>query len=625
MTADIQSIDAAPHARVYAVLHGDIHIRNGAPVYQFEPARLRPQAIPGDAARYRPSWLLAAENQIVGFSGRGEELEALSQWRDSSRTSVSVQLLHGPGGQGKSRLAAEFAARSAASGWSAWAAHHVSDSSGRLVAAPGEPGAQLLLLVDYAERWPLDDLVLMLGNAALRRPQRVRVLLVARTADVWWPALWDAIDAFAADVGQPLRLRPLAGTVVDRRALFVAAYRSFADLLGVPPGSVSTPDDRTLRDYDLVLTMHMAALAAVDARRHGASPPADPVGLSRYLLDREYDFWQTLYDHGRSMVADPVVMGRLVHTTILTRSVLPAQGVSIVVQLGITPAGSASRALRDHAACYQPAAQTRGTVLEPLYPDRLAEDFLALHSPGHDIADYAADDWSQSVPVRLFDHDASTAPTYARKALASLIEVARRWPHVAERQLHPLLRDRPELAVSAGGAALASLAAIPDADRGRARCGRGPVAAGPQCRPRRRYRGGRGATDHLPPHPHPRPGRAGRPPPRTRPPAHAGGPARRRRRGAGGGRPPPPTARPERSTPLRPPAGSGALRLVDRSEQARTHRRGPRIGARGCADPRGSHRGGATGRRRRDGAGQGRSRGPAAQPWPTTGRGRRGR
>src|SRR5205823_6383811 len=44
----------------------------------------------------------------------------------------------------------------------------------------------------------------------------------------------------------------------------------------------------------------------------------------------------------------------------------------------------ADRILTDHGYCYPPpAGDDPVTVLAPLYPDRLAEDFLALSLPGH--------------------------------------------------------------------------------------------------------------------------------------------------------------------------------------------------------------------------------------------------
>ncbi len=117
------------------------------------------------------------------------------------------------------------------------------------------------------------------------------------------------------------------------------------------------------------------------------------------------------------------------------------------------------------------AAHPSATVLEPLYPDRLGEDFLALSTPGHSY-DFPVDLWAQTAPARLLAPPAGAdggpgengVPAWARHAVTTLIEAAHRWPHLARRQLYPLLADAPHLAVHAGGAALARLADLDDID-----------------------------------------------------------------------------------------------------------------------------------------------------------------
>ena len=182
-----QRIFAEPGSSVYALQHGDMHIRGGHPVYRFELFPLESRPVNQDSARLQPSRLLAAESRIVPFSGRSDELARLASWRDDPAPGVSVMLVHGPGGQGKSRLAAQFAVDSAKLGWTAWSGLHVSDPTTQLVVAPGDTGASLLVVVEYAERWPTDDLQLLLQNSLLRRPQHCRVLLVSRPAESWWP------------------------------------------------------------------------------------------------------------------------------------------------------------------------------------------------------------------------------------------------------------------------------------------------------------------------------------------------------------------------------------------------------------------------------------------------------
>ena len=80
----------------------------------------------------------------------------------------------------------------------------------------------------------------------------------------------------------------------------------------------------------------------------------------------------------------------------------------------LLPAVPAEQALADHLVCYP--ATDPGNGLEPMVPDRLAEDFLALTLPGHDHPDFAADGWSAPVPARLFmpARPGRDYPPYAR-------------------------------------------------------------------------------------------------------------------------------------------------------------------------------------------------------------------
>jgi hypothetical protein len=68
-----------------------------------------------------PGGLLRADAALVGFTGREEELRILENWQDDRAAptgpDVKAFLLTGRGGEGKTRLAIEFAARSRRAGW----------------------------------------------------------------------------------------------------------------------------------------------------------------------------------------------------------------------------------------------------------------------------------------------------------------------------------------------------------------------------------------------------------------------------------------------------------------------------------------------------------------------------
>ena len=87
--------------------------------------------------------------------------------------------------------------------------------------------------------------------------------------------------------------------------------------------------------------------------------------------------------------------------------------------------------LKDHAQCYP--SYDDEIVLEPLYPDRLGEDFIALTTPGHQNAAYPADPWTYGVLERLLSmsEDEHAPHPWALSVKTLLVEIGSRWPHIA--------------------------------------------------------------------------------------------------------------------------------------------------------------------------------------------------
>ncbi len=177
-------------------------------------------------------------------------------------------------------------------------------------------------------------------------------------------------------------------------------------------------------------------------------------------LDREYMAWHRHYTagaaRGKEYSTPPSVMGKAVFTATLTGSVAYDAGKQLVGSFRLeTPP---DRILTDHATCYPPEDPT--TVLQPLYPDRLAEDYLGLLYPGHQVSGYPSDPWTVTVPAKLLARHDGTAPMFVSRAITFLAAAADRWPHLARDCLYPLLQADPQLALDAGGGALSTIAAI---------------------------------------------------------------------------------------------------------------------------------------------------------------------
>ncbi|MEU7728278.1 hypothetical protein AB0B78_24025 [Streptomyces sp. NPDC040724] len=471
----------------YGVVGADLHVYvDGLPSYVLEEW-LPPPESDEEWLRELPSRLLSARHEIVPFTGRTDELAELRAWRGAVGRRLAVRWLHGPGGQGKSRLAAAFARDSVAEGWKVVRAVHapgnvLPGSAGGDLRAVGAAG--VLLIVDYADHWPLPHLTWLLSNRLLHhRDLPTRVLLLARSTDQW-PAVQAALhDSQAATSVQALEPLPERGG--ERAEMFEAARDTFAACLGAAPGA---PDSTPLRmpppvpldgpDFGLTLAVHMAALVAVDAHLHGRRTPTDAVGLVTYLLNREQAHWARLHTQdagrataaaGRTYTTPPQVMNRAVFAAALTGTVRRETGRNVIDRVTASPPATphpAERVLADHSICYPPSGSEPAVVLEPLLPDRLAEDFLALTLPGHCAQSvYPPSSWAPEALGRLLLHSGDGRPApWTPRALIFLVAAAERWRHMRHDHLYPLLRQAPWLAVAAGGRALGAVAALDDID-----------------------------------------------------------------------------------------------------------------------------------------------------------------
>ncbi|MEV4492504.1 tetratricopeptide repeat protein [Micromonospora coxensis] len=451
----------------YGAVGADVHVHgDGTPLYLLHEEQPRPRWSDPDL-RQLPSRMLDAQAQVVPFTGRAHELEALRRWRDDGPR-LGVRLLHGAGGQGKSRLAARLAAESREAGW------RVVLASLGVGAATPSPGGQdlrldghrgVLLVVDYADRWPLTTVVWLLRNSLLHRADRpARVLLLARS-DAGWPAVRGELHKaqLRADVSAQA-LPPITDRDRDERsAMFAVARDAFAAVHGVAdPSVIAAPADLRHEDFGLTLALHVAALVAVDAHVTGARPPDDPGQLTRYLLDREEAHWSRLYEErtrGLEHHTPASVMARTTFTAVLAGPLAHPDAVALLDR--VERELPADRIITDHGRCY-PAPDDGGpaVVLQPLYPDRLAEDFLA-----HTLADRHTRPWA-STRLRAVLREPASPGEHASvaRAMVFLVAAAERWPRLAGEQLDPLLRERPWLAVVAGNATLSMLAASAHVD-----------------------------------------------------------------------------------------------------------------------------------------------------------------
>jgi tetratricopeptide (TPR) repeat protein len=457
------------------IAYGDAYIfGDHRPAFRLDVWQQEPEP---DASRLREvaSRMLNARWRVVGFTGRAADLQQLREWRDGGPR-LCARWLHGDGGQGKSRLAAEFAAESASAGWKVLTAtlgHNTIHRPTRPVDLRVSGSAGVLLIVDYANEWRSADLSWLFSDRVLHHVGLpARVLLIAR-APADWMGLRSRLEKEGGDLTVQ-RLGPLPGSEQDgpRMEMFAAARAAFAARYGLtgaerlePPADLGSPE------FGLNLAVHMAALVAVDAAARGERSPraAGMADLTRYLLDREYEHWESQYGDpaheldpaDRTFFTPPEVMKQVVFTAALTGPSPPAAGATVLSAQHL-PTPSTGQILIDHAVCYPRADPDVESVLEPLYPDRLAEDFLALTIPGPATGQHPSHEWSAgtaSLVLRPVTEGAA-APPWAARALIFLAAAAARWPHVGPMALYRPVTVRPWLALAGGSAPLSALAAI---------------------------------------------------------------------------------------------------------------------------------------------------------------------
>ena len=197
------------------------------------------------------------------LSGRSDELAELERWAHST-IPVSIKFLTGPGGIGKSRLAAEFATSLAQRRWSAGFVDL------RRPAKFPLKRRGTLLVIDYPERHPRDVRELLRDLATLGDSPRLRILFLSRQPmDHWIETVHDTGCDVLLD-GAPIGLGALS--VDDSHALYRSALSTAAETYDTTPFGISLDP---FRDWFDSLPEHRRALFAVALAVYGALHPED--------------------------------------------------------------------------------------------------------------------------------------------------------------------------------------------------------------------------------------------------------------------------------------------------------------------------------------------------------------
>ena len=110
--------EASGFSSVYQAGGDQVIYEQSPPFYLTQVPLSAPTVEPGRIV-LQPSRMLRTKFEIVPFIGRDTEISQLKKWRDTDISRVAVCLIHGPGGQGKTRLAVQLARMWAEEGWTA--------------------------------------------------------------------------------------------------------------------------------------------------------------------------------------------------------------------------------------------------------------------------------------------------------------------------------------------------------------------------------------------------------------------------------------------------------------------------------------------------------------------------
>lgn len=244
------------------------------------------------------SQLLRAEEALLPFDpARQPDVDTLNAWLDDKKWPISVRLITGAGGQGKTRLALELCQQRLASDWYAGFLDSSLEAN-RMTAswqALRKLDQSLLIVIDYVETRQTAFLALL--KAALQNlgDQPVRMLLLARDGGEWWDNLpskdpqGEALLSGYATTG-PFLLPPLYPEEHDRRKAYRKALQAFAQALGVNVPTIVP--DLLGEHFERPLYIQMAALLALYGER-----PNTAQGLTKALLNHERRYWKGVLAH----------------------------------------------------------------------------------------------------------------------------------------------------------------------------------------------------------------------------------------------------------------------------------------------------------------------------------------
>ena len=373
---------------------------------------------PSDASP-SPASLVLARHALVPYMEIGGELNDFIQWAkgagdSQSRKLVCARVLHGAGGQGKTRLMIETCAKLSDDGWLAGfippnligKGFEVSEAKVRSLIENGNDARPLFLVIDYAEsrRTEVEWVCQCLLRRRNKRGTAARLVLLSRSVGEWWLDLFkdpDVQKLFGLENGRPdvslLMAEAESFTPGQRHTLFESSVKSLKLVLeeagratpNLPPKSNQIQRVVLGSDNARPLAIQIEALLYL----YGEAPDDARLSIARLLdlvLGLETTSWSRRLKMSEERDRRLRVARGVCHTTLTTRINTREAALTLIMQ-----AEGCTAAVADniHYDLHTLDGAENGGLL-PLEPDLIGEHHVAS------TADFklidACIDWAQT-------------------------------------------------------------------------------------------------------------------------------------------------------------------------------------------------------------------------------------
>jgi tetratricopeptide (TPR) repeat protein/predicted phosphodiesterase len=321
------------------------------------------------------SVLLHSSEAVVPFDPLREvELSTLIEWSTETEFPISIRLMKGEGGVGKTRLAIELCHRLKQQQWCVGLLDKDQNHSklARVWKDLLVTGKPCLIVIDYAETQTREFLGLLKIMLSSPGDQKVCLLLLARDGGEWWENLaakdakTESILAGQATKG-PYSVLPLYDNTEQRQQGYKSALSSFEKVLNLKASTIIP--DLTGDHFGKPLFIQMAALLMLYGER-----PKSANGITRAILNHEQRYWSGALINGDVRLED-ATSRKLLALVTLAGHFSTARDAKVYWDIADNSSLSANE-FRKLFNCLSPLYPTT-QGLQGLKPDLLGEALVA--------------------------------------------------------------------------------------------------------------------------------------------------------------------------------------------------------------------------------------------------------